>query len=138
MYDFECLQIFCLVDKCLKMEKAKHFCSLSSLSETGQIICHFLANQIAGKPVGISCHITMCWYELIVQLCGALPGSKTTTGQTMGLSNMGLGSFCPKDLSFLLPKEFCKSIKNGVCLMKRKKGLFSFGKWMFTSENGVV
>ena len=27
------------------------------------LLSHFLANQIAGKPVRISCHIIMCWYE---------------------------------------------------------------------------
>ena len=34
------------------------------------LLSHFLANQIAGKPVRISCHIIMCWYELTVQFCG--------------------------------------------------------------------
>ena len=59
-----------MVDKCLKMEKDKNFCSISALSEAGQMICcnsknvdrimlssHFSANQIAEKPdARISCH----------------------------------------------------------------------------------
>ena len=61
------------------------------------LLSHFLANQIAGKPVRLSWHIIMCWYELTVQFCGSincmvewpsskalgcysvLPGSKPTT-----------------------------------------------------------
>ena len=63
-----------------EMESDENFCSTSSLSEAGQMICcnskkvdrsmlsnHFLANQIAGKPICISCHMIMCWYELTVQ-----------------------------------------------------------------------
>ena len=74
----------------------------------------FLAKQIAGKPVCISCRI-MCWIELTVQysvgpaLAGlnspidralgamaVLPGSKPTTGKTRTLFILGCGSFCPK------------------------------------------
>ena len=60
------------------------------------LLSHFLANQIAGKPVLISCHIIICWYGLTVQFVGlalawlndpvvkalgcysVLPGSKPT------------------------------------------------------------
>ena len=62
---------------------------------------YFLANQITGKPVRISCPIIMCWIELTVQFYGTglngpvdgafgamsvLPGSKPTTGKTRTLS----------------------------------------------------
>ena len=70
-----------------EMESDKNFCPISSLFKAGQMICynskqvdrtmlsnHFLANQIAGKPVCISCHMIMCWYELTVQFCGASNG----------------------------------------------------------------
>ena len=33
------------------------------------LLSHFLDNQIARKPVRISCHIIACWYELTVQFC---------------------------------------------------------------------
>ena len=64
---------------------------------------HFLANQIAGKPVSISCPMIMCWIELTVSFVGpalagmngpvdgalgamsVLPGSKPTTGKTRTL-----------------------------------------------------
>ena len=35
------------------------------------LLSHLLANQIAEKPVRISCHTIMCWYELTVQFCGS-------------------------------------------------------------------
>ena len=35
------------------------------------LLSHFLATQIAGKPVRISCQILMCWYKLTVQFCGS-------------------------------------------------------------------
>ena len=35
------------------------------------LLSHFLANEIAEKPVRISWHIIMCWYELTVQICGS-------------------------------------------------------------------
>ena len=35
------------------------------------LLSHFLANQIAGKPLRISCDIIMCWYELTAQSCGS-------------------------------------------------------------------
>ena len=35
------------------------------------LLSHFLADQIAGKPVRISCHVIMCWYEVTVQFCGS-------------------------------------------------------------------
>ena len=46
------------------------------------LLSHFLANQIAGKPVRVSWHIIMCWYDLTVQFCRSgtcmveLPSSK--------------------------------------------------------------
>ena len=61
------------------------------------LLSHILANEIAEKPVRISCHVIMCWYELTVQIVGlalawlngpvvealgcysVLPGSKPTT-----------------------------------------------------------
>ena len=78
--DFRCLEILRLVEQCRKIEKDKNFCLESTLSEEGQMICcsskkvdrtlslsHFLANKIAGKPVRISHHVLVCWYELTVQ-----------------------------------------------------------------------
>ena len=78
------------------------------------LLSHFLANQIAGKPVRISCHLIMCWYELTVQFCRSStcmaewPSSegtgvlfcassfKTHYLKTRAPSNFGWGSFSPK------------------------------------------
>ena len=35
------------------------------------LLSHFLANQIAEKPVRINFHTIMCWYELTVQFRGS-------------------------------------------------------------------
>ena len=35
------------------------------------LLSHFLANQIVGKPVRMSCHVIMRWYELTAQFCGS-------------------------------------------------------------------
>ena len=88
--------MFCLVDQCLKMEKDKKIGPISTLSKAGQMICcsirkrryHFLANQIAGKPVCISCHLIMCWYELTVQCCGS------STFMAEWPSSWGIGMVC--------------------------------------------
>ena len=90
-----------MVDQYLKMEKDKKFCPISTLSQAGQMICcsskkvghtmllsHFLANPIAGKPVTISCHLIMCWYELTVQFCGS------STCMVEWPSNLGTGALC--------------------------------------------
>ena len=89
-------------------------CCNSKHVDSTMLSNHFLANQIAGKPVRISCPIIMFWIELTVQFCGAalaglngpvdgalgamsvLPGSKPTTGKTRTLSTLRCGSFCPK------------------------------------------
>ena len=70
------------------MESDKNFCTVPTLFKTRQMFrCNsnkvdgtmlsnrFLANQLAGTPVHISCHMIMCLYELIVQFCGTSTGT---------------------------------------------------------------
>ena len=85
-----------LVDQCLRMEKDKRNCPISFLSKAKQMDCcsskkedytmllsHFLANQIAGKPVCKSCHtwLTVQWF-----------GSSTCI--VKWLSSWGIGVVC--------------------------------------------
>ena len=130
-----------MVDKCLKMKKDKRFCPVSTLSEAGKTICcsskkvyrsmllsHFLVNQIAGKPVHLSYHIIMCWYELMVQFVG--PALACISGPVVGalgcyvcasrlqvhdLKNQGsiyfgIRELLSKDLSFPPPKKKRKKL----------------------------
>ena len=115
------------------------------------LLSHFLANQIAGKPVHISCHVIMCWYELAVQFLGpalpwlngpVLPGSKPTTGKPE-LYQLSNGEASPQRPELLPPpppptpkrRKIGKLLKNGVSLMKRlflcKHVVFFFEKGMF-------
>ena len=113
---------------------------------------HFLANQIAGKTVRISCPIRMCWIELTVQFCG------TSTGRVEWLSRWSIGCYVcasrlkahcqqnqdsiyfgvrkrpSKDMSFLPPlkKKLAKVLK---WYLSYEKSVFWFEKEMYPSEN---
>ena len=141
-------------------------CCNSKEVDRAMLSCHSLANQIAGKPIRISCHKITCWYELTMQFCGASTGmvewpsswgigcyvcASRNNGchrQNQGSIYFGVGKLLSKNLNSLPPpkkkkrKKIGKSIKNGVSLMKRmfsrKKRMVCFEKEIFPSKNGVV
>ena len=150
-------------------------CPISTLSEAGQMICcsskkvdhtmllsHFLANQIARKPVRINCHIIMCWYEWTVQGCGSsncmVELSSSWSSGVLCLCFQAQSPLPEKPGSYLLlsgeaslkrpelppppprKKVIGKRNKNGVSLMRRlfsrTDGVFSFEEEMFPSPRG--
>ena len=115
---------------------------------------HFLANQIAGKSVRISCHIIMCWIELTVQFWETSTGrvewpSRWSIGcyvcasrfkayyrQNQGSIYFGVWKLPSKDLSFLPHwKKLAKMLKMVSFLWKE---YFFRLKTVFPSEKGMV
>ena len=81
------------------MERDKKFCPISIMSKAEQMICcnskkldrnncvikPLFSNKSTGTSVRISCHMTMCWYELTVKFLGpALAGLNGPVDRTLG------------------------------------------------------